>query len=91
MPFQLGAGVKHGSEAAAHVARDFIECAERKQAFVKIDFANSFNSVRRDVILKAINEHAPEILSFVKLCYEDSSFLIYGASTIKSTEGFQQG
>ena len=90
-PFQLGAGVKHGSEAAAHVARDFIECAERDRAFVKIDFANAFNSVRRDVILKAINEHAPQILSFVKLCYEDSSFLIYGAFTIKSTEGFQQG
>ena len=64
-PFQLGAGVKHGSEAAAHVARDFIECAERDQAFVKIDFANAFNSVRRDVILKA------EILSFVNFCYED--------------------
>ena len=90
-PFQLEAGVKHGSEAAAHVARDFIECAERDQAFVKIDFANAFNSVRRDVILKAINEHAPEILSFVKLCYKNSSFLIYGAFTIKSTEGFQQG
>ena len=41
--------------------------------------------------MKAINEHAPEFLSFVKLCYEDSSFLIYGAFTIKSTEGFQQG
>ena len=26
----------------------------------------------------------------MKLCYEDSSFLIYGAFTIKSTEGFQQ-
>ena len=90
-PFQLGAGVKHGSEAAAHVARDFIECAERDQAFVKIDFANAFNSVRRDVILKAINEDAPEILSFVQLCYEHSSFLKYGAFTIKSTEGFQQG
>ena len=90
-PFQLGAGVKHGNEAAAHVARDFIECAERDQAFVKIDFANAFNSVRRDVILKAINEHATDILSFVKLCYEDSSFLIYDAFTIKSTEGFQQG
>ena len=75
----------------AHVARDFNECAERDQAFVKIDFANAFNSVRRDVILKAINEHAPEILSFVKLCYEDSSFLIYGAFTTKLTEGFQQG
>ena len=51
-PFQLGAGVKHGSEAAALVARDFIECAERDQAFVKIDFANAFNSVRRDVIFE---------------------------------------
>ena len=90
-PFQLGAGVKHGSEAAAHVARDFIECVERDQAVVKNDFANAFNSVRRDVVLKAINEHAPEIFSFVKLCYEEGSFLIYGAFTIKSTEGFQQG
>ena len=27
----------------------------------------------------------------MKLCYEESSFLIYGAFTIKSTEGFQQG
>ena len=27
----------------------------------------------------------------MKLCYEDSSFLLYGAFTIKSTEGFLQG
>ena len=44
-PFSARDGVKHGSEAAAHVARDIIECAERDQAFVKIDFANAFNSV----------------------------------------------
>ena len=72
--------------------RSSILCLRGYRSLRKVQFIdNSINSVRRDVILKAINEHAPEILSFVKLCYEDSSFLKYGAFTIKSTEGFQQG
>ena len=72
--------------------RSSILCMRWCRSLRKVQFIdNSINSVRRDVILKAINEHAPEILSFVKLCYEDSSFLIYGAFTIKSTEGLQKG
>ena len=47
--------------------------------------------MRHFPLFNALMPYAPEILRFVKLCYEDSSFLIYGAFTIKSTEGFQQG
>ena len=49
-PIQLGAGAKHSCEAAAHVAREFITDNKDDTVFVKIDFANAFNSVRRVVI-----------------------------------------
>ena len=36
MPFQLGAGCPNGSEAAAHVAREYISSCPADEAFVKI-------------------------------------------------------
>ena len=89
-PIQLGAGAKHSCEAEEHVAREFITDSKDDTVFVKIDFANAFNSVRRDVIFDMLNELMPEILSFVKLCYEENSFLTYGDFNNESAEGFQQ-
>ena len=90
-PVQLGAGTKNGCEAGAHAARNFIAQASCGNVFVKIDFANAFNTVRRDHILETIADKAPEVLNFVKFCYENHSFLLYGDHVIVSAEGFQQG
>ena len=79
------------TEAASRAAREYIASACANEAFVKIDFSNRFNSVRRDTMFDCIAEHAPEILQFVKSCYKESSFLLHGDYIIKSAEGFQQG
>ena len=53
-PRQLGYGVSGGSEAAVHTARCFLNNMDACQAMVKLGFANAFNSIRRDCMLKAV-------------------------------------
>ena len=64
-PLQLGAGSQNGCEAASHAAREYIASDCAVKAFVKIDFFNAFNNVRRDPMFECKAEHAPEILQFV--------------------------
>jgi len=49
-PFQLGVGAKGGGEALVHAARFFLDHKVDGQAFVKLDFANDFNTVHRDCV-----------------------------------------
>ena len=51
----------------------------RSTVFVGILFSEKFN------------ELTLEVLSFVKLCYEEKNFLIYRDFNIESGNGFQQG
>jgi hypothetical protein len=46
-PRQLGFGVSGGAEAAARVARLYLENSEGGKLFIKVDFRNAFNTVRR--------------------------------------------
>ena len=55
-PIQLGYGVHGGSEAAVHAARCFLSNMEDHQAVVKLDFADAFNSIRRDCMLGAVEK-----------------------------------
>ena len=56
----------------------------------KIDFANAFNTVRRDVILKNVQETLPEIYKMVWQQYSRESNLYFGDEHIlKSGEGVQ--
>jgi len=61
------------------------------QALIKLDFANAFNSVRRDVILERTAALIPEAYPYIKAAYADSSFLGYEGEPIMSSEGVQQG
>ena len=90
-PIQLGFGVDGGAEAAAHTAGRYIHELGQGRALLKIDFSNAFNSIRRDVILDAVQREMPEILTFVRSCYEDVSLLFFGDFIINSAEGIQQG
>src|SRR2546425_1007861 len=47
-PFQLGVGTKGGAEALAHAVKVHLDNLVEGRAFVKLDFSNAFNSVRRD-------------------------------------------
>jgi hypothetical protein len=91
MPTQLGVGVKGGCEALIHAARHFLTHKSQDQALIKIDFANAFNSVRRDAVLEAVAQHRPDLLEFVLAAYGTPSILWVGDSHIMSAEGVQQG
>jgi len=90
-PKQLGYGVKGGSEAAVHAARCFLDSMRPNQAMVKLDFANAFNSIRRDCMLKTVLSLCPAIYSFVYSVYASPSNLLWGDQSISSSEGVQQG
>ena len=65
---------------------------DASRAFVKLDFANAFNSIRRDAVLKAVAKHRPDLLDFVTSAYGAPTLLWLGDDQqISSAEGVQQG
>lgn len=56
-------------------------------ALLKLDFKNAFNSVRRDKMLKAVQELTPDIYPLVYPAYSFSSSLRWGDKIIQSAEG----
>jgi hypothetical protein len=90
-PRQLGFGVAKGCESAVHAARRYVQNMQLGQVFLKIDFRNAFNSVRRDVILEAVARHFPELLEYTISAYGAGSDLRFGCFTVPSDEGAQQG
>ena len=90
-PLQLGVGVSRGLEAGVHAARQFMCNLSPGQALVKIDFANAFNTVRRDSLLECVYRSTPGIYPFVHAAYAIESPLFYGGETLLSAEGVQQG
>jgi len=60
--------------------------------YVKLDFANAFNSVRRDALLEAVARDIPELYRFMYATYEKCNpILKFGDFVISSAEGVQQG
>ena len=90
-PRQLGFGVSGGAEAAVRAARRFLENMKQGELFVKIDFKNAFNTLRRDAILEAIAKHFPELLSYAASTISTSADLQFGEFVLLSEEGAQQG
>ena len=90
-PRHLGYGVRNGAEAAVHAARLYLHDTSPGTALLKLDFSNAFNFIRRDKVLEAVLEHAPELHPFVHSVYSSPSSLFWGDKTIQSAEGVQQG
>src|SRR5277367_5592257 len=61
------------------------------RAFVKLDFTNSFNSIRRDAVMEAVAKHRPDLLAYVSSAYGAPSQLWMPELQILSAEGVQQG
>ena len=83
-PIQLGFGTSHGAEAAVHATRYLAP----DEIVVKLDIANAF---RRDKILDAVLEIAPQLAQLVFTSYSSESSLFWGEDIIPSAEGIQQG
>ena len=91
-PSQLGFGIPGGCEAAAHATRRLINNPRNGDVFLKLDFKNAFNTIRRDHVAECFARQVPELLPFFNLCYKENSLLLFGSEfTLDSAEGFQQG
>src|SRR6218665_38696 len=90
-PLQLGIGVPGGCEAAVHATRRFASSMGPDQVLVKLDFANAFNTLRRDVMLKSVLDIIPELYPFVLQAYSTPSVLKFGDMLLSSQMGPQQG
>ena len=58
---------------------------------LKLDFKNSFNSIRRDKVLEAVQSFAPIIYPFIHSAYSSPSMLFWEDKIIDFAEGVQQG
>jgi len=89
---QLGVGVRVGTEAIVHPARAFIASASPFHALVKLDFSNTFNTVRRDCIFDSVATHLPSL--YFIFSYEMPLSLLHGNKddgNLHSAEVVQQG
>ena len=82
-PRQLGYGVRGGAEVAIHAARKYLKDLPDEHAMVKLDFS-AFNSLRRDKMLEAVRDLAPEIYPLVYSAYSSPSTLHWGDHSIHS-------
>jgi len=90
-PHQLGVGARGGAEALVHATRHYLYSKAEDKAFIKLDFKNAFNSVRRDRVWEAVSSSCPGLLAYVLAAYGAPSFLWMGDTTLHSEEGVQQG
>ena len=87
----MGVGVAGGAEAAIHATRRYISQLPSGHAFISLDFANAFNTLRIDLLLDTVARNTPELYRFTLATYECDPTLVYGSHTIPSREGPQQG
>ena len=90
-PRQLGYGVQGGAEAAVHAVHCYLSNMGPEDAMVKLDFKNAFNSIRRDKMLEEVQSLCSILSLFVHSAYASTSELQWGARTLQSAEGVQQG
>ena len=74
-PDQLGFGVSGSAEAAVRSGRLYLHNLDPHQALLKLEFMNVFNSVRRDKLLAAVQDLAPDLFPFVHSSYSSPSSL----------------
>ena len=92
-PAQVGVGVKAGAEKAVHTVRAWLERQNSscRKVLVKLDFANAFNCVDRRVALQQAAANFPALVRFATWCYQGPTSLRFGAFTLESQRGVQQG
>ena len=59
--WKLGFGVTGGAEAAVQVIRYYLNDLQSSQGILKLDFKNSFNSLRMDKMFEAVQALDPDI------------------------------
>jgi len=77
-PSQLGFGIAGEAEAAVRAVRRYIDNMMPRYVFVKINFKNAFNTLKRDSILEAVAKYFPELLAFAQSTIGQASVLQFG-------------
>ena len=92
-PLQIGVAHPLGTEVGLQVARQW--CFRHRRSpnmvFVKLDFANAFNTIDRELFLKEVRSIMPGLAPWVDYCYARPSKLVLGGNTLSSESGVQQG
>ena len=92
-PLQVGVAQPLGTEVGLQVSRQW--CGRHRNVpnavFLKLDFANAFNTVDREHILEQVRRVMPGLAPWVDYCYANPSKLLLGSRTVSSESGVQQG
>lgn len=92
LPRQIGFGVKFGCEGAVHAVRSYLHNnRSTSKVILKVDVKNAFNSIERDVMLSEIKAKIPQLYHYLRQCYLQPSYLLFGDKIIWSKVGAQQG
>ena len=84
-PVQVGVGVSGGTEAAIYATRRLLSRLPDNHIFVKLDFSNAFNSMRRNTILTSMADKMTDLYQFVYNSFACNPKLTYGDDVIIST------
>jgi hypothetical protein len=90
LPLQYGVGSRGGAETIIHFTRNWMAKAPPNHALLQLDFKNAFNSLSRQSLLSAVEEHCPLFYHFAKACYQEPATLFGSGYTIASAEGEHQ-
>jgi hypothetical protein len=92
-PLQVGVADPNGLEKAVHTARAWCRrhTGSTTKVFLKLDFSNAFNSVSRTTVLQEVREIFPQLARGTTWCYGQPTRLQFGARTLESCCGVQQG
>ena len=92
-PVQVGVAVPNGAEVAIHTVRAWSRrhMGSSTKVLLKLDFSNAFNCVSRAVVLEEVRAHFPQLARWATWCYGQPSRLQFGARTLESCCGVQQG
>ena len=92
-PLQIGVAVPLGSEAAVHCSRHWAHAnrSNPNKVFLKLDFANAFNTVDRAALLREVRLRLPALSPWAEWCYSHHTKLLFQGEVLTSEAGVQQG
>ena len=74
-PCQCGVGMPGGAENVVHGVRMLLE-DNPGSVVVSLDLSNAFNTVSRSAFVGLVEEHFPELASWIWRCYGAKQFLL---------------
>ena len=92
-PMQLDFKTPGGCKAAVHAACQFLALgsADSPKIFLKLDYKNTFNNVRKDCLLPMVKEHFSSLYPLVWQAYSLPSNLFLRTPLFYRLLGFSRG